>query len=258
MASCMAARLIAFVMVGLCAIVLYQSRTDALERTRETSRNVALVAERDIVRNFELYDLSLQAVVEGLKQPEVMNLPGHLTRDILFDRAATAKYLESLLVLDAAGNIVIDSNSETPRKANFSAHRFFTIQRDDANAGLFHQRSVPLSVGQGRDEHCIEPAHFESGRLVCGRRGDRGESALFPRPACGSFAGRARLGIRDQPRRRHDHAASRTTCASSGATSGRRARIGASSRKPRAASRTRRPSTTCAASTRSRTCRTCR
>src|SRR6476646_8943799 len=77
--------LIAFVMVGLCAIVLYQSRTDALERTRETSRNVALVAERDIVRNFELYDLSLQAVVEGLRQQEVMNLPGHLRRDVLFD-----------------------------------------------------------------------------------------------------------------------------------------------------------------------------
>ena len=141
--------LIAFVMVGLCAIVLYQSRTDALERTRETSRNVALVAERDIVRNFELYDLSLQAVVEGLRQQEVMNLPGHLRRDVLFDRAATAKYLESLLVLDAAGNIVIDSNSETPRKANFSAHRFFTIQREDANAGLYISDPFRFPLGKG-------------------------------------------------------------------------------------------------------------
>src|SRR6478736_5276225 len=85
------AALLALVMVGLCALVLYQSRQDALERTRETSRNVALIAERDIVRNFELYDLSLQAVIEGLRQPAVGALPAHLRRDVLFDRAATAK-----------------------------------------------------------------------------------------------------------------------------------------------------------------------
>lgn len=57
---------IALVMASLCAIVLYQSRQDALDRARETSRNVALIAERDIERNFELYALSLQAVVDGL------------------------------------------------------------------------------------------------------------------------------------------------------------------------------------------------
>ncbi|SAL77223.1 diguanylate cyclase [Caballeronia terrestris] len=130
------AALISLVMVGLCALVLYQSRQDAFERTRETSRNVALIAERDIVRNFELYDLSLQAVIEGLAQPEVMALPDHLRRDVLFDRAATAKYLEALLVLDEAGDIVVDSVSETPRKANFADSAFFKAQRA-GDAGLY-------------------------------------------------------------------------------------------------------------------------
>lgn len=129
--------LLAFVMALLCAIVLFQSRHDALERARDTSRNVALIAERDIERNFELYALSLEAVVEGINQPEVMALPPHLRSTVLFDRAATADYLGSMLVLDAAGNIVIDSANDTPRHANFADRDYFTVQRDRADAGLY-------------------------------------------------------------------------------------------------------------------------
>ncbi|RAR57808.1 diguanylate cyclase [Paraburkholderia unamae] len=128
---------VAFVMASLCATVLYQSRHDAMERARENSRNVALIAERDIERNFELYALSLQAVVDGLGKPEVMALPPHLRSQLLFDRAATADYLGSMLVLDAAGNVVMDSASDTPRKANFADRDYFTVQRDNPNAGLF-------------------------------------------------------------------------------------------------------------------------
>ncbi|MEM5423311.1 sensor domain-containing diguanylate cyclase [Paraburkholderia ferrariae] len=129
--------IIALVMAALCAIVLYQSRQDALERARETSRNVALIAQRDIERNFELYALSLQAVVEGLDQPEVMALPPHLRAQVLFDRAASARYLGSMLVLDASGNIIIDSASDTPRKGNFADRPYFTVQRDHPDTGLY-------------------------------------------------------------------------------------------------------------------------
>lgn len=129
--------LIALVMMGLCALVLYQGRVDALDRARDTSRNLALLAERDIERNFELYELSLQAVVEGVERPEVAALPPALRNDVLFDRAATARDLGSLLVLDANGTIVIDSSSVTPRKGNFADRSYFTVQRDNPDAGLY-------------------------------------------------------------------------------------------------------------------------
>ncbi|WP_184056471.1 sensor domain-containing diguanylate cyclase [Paraburkholderia sp. MM5384-R2] len=128
---------IALVMVGLCVMVLYQGRVDALDRARETSHNVALIAQRDIERNFELYALSLQAVVDGMSEPDVLALPPHLRREVLFDRAATAKYLASMLVLDERGNIVIDASRDIPRKGNFADRRYFTIQRDNPNAGLY-------------------------------------------------------------------------------------------------------------------------
>ncbi|MDR6412980.1 UNVERIFIED_ORG: diguanylate cyclase (GGDEF)-like protein [Burkholderia sp. 1595] len=127
----------ALVMVLLCATVLYHSRQDALDRTRETSRNVALIAERDIERNFELYALSLQSVVDGLGNAEVMALPAHLRRHFLFDDAATARNLGSMLVLDARGNIIIDAANDVPRKGNFADRDYFRVHRDNPGAGLY-------------------------------------------------------------------------------------------------------------------------
>lgn len=129
--------ILAVAMVGLCALVLYQSRQDALDHTRDTLRDVALIAERDIERNFELYALSLQAVVDGLKDPDIMALPPRLRREVLFDRAASARYLGSMLVLDAKGDIILDSASDTPRRGNFSDRPYFIVQRDHPDAGLY-------------------------------------------------------------------------------------------------------------------------
>ncbi len=128
---------VALFMVAICAIVLYQSRLDAMTRATDTSRNLAAIAERDIERNFELYALSLQAVVDGMNDPDVTRLPWKLRTGVLFDRAATASYLGSMAVLDAAGNIVIDSESETPRKGNFADRKYFTVQRDNPDVGLY-------------------------------------------------------------------------------------------------------------------------
>jgi diguanylate cyclase (GGDEF)-like protein len=129
--------LVAGIMMGLCCVVLYQSRQDALDHTRDTLRDIAVIAQRDIERNLELYELSLQAVVDGLQQPDVMILPPHLRREVLFDRAASAKYLGSMLVMDELGNVVIDSGSDTPRAGNFSDREYFKVQRGNPNAGLY-------------------------------------------------------------------------------------------------------------------------
>jgi diguanylate cyclase (GGDEF)-like protein len=134
-ASCGA--LIAVVLMGLCGLVLYQSRLDALDRTRDTLRDIAVIAQRDIERNLELYELSLQAVVDGLQDADVMALPPHLRREILFDHAASAKYLGAIRIMDELGNVVMDSTGDTPKVGNFSDRSYFTVQRDNPNAGLY-------------------------------------------------------------------------------------------------------------------------
>ncbi|WP_176046477.1 sensor domain-containing diguanylate cyclase [Burkholderia sp. BCC1644] len=128
---------IACVLMGLCTLQLLQSRDDALDRARETSRNLGLMAERDIERNFELYDLSLQAVIQGLQRPDVMAAAPSLRNGVLFDHAMTAEFLGSMLVLDRDGNIQLDSANDVPRKGNFADRKYFTIHRDNPNIGLY-------------------------------------------------------------------------------------------------------------------------
>ena len=134
-ASCGA--LIAVVMIGLCGLVLYQSRLDALDHTRDTLRDISVIAQRDIERNLEIYELSLQAVVDGLQDADVMALPPHLRREILFDHAASAKYLGAIRIMDELGNVVMDSTGDTPKVGNFGDRSYFTVQRDNPHAGLY-------------------------------------------------------------------------------------------------------------------------
>lgn len=140
---------VACALMGLCVLQLFQSRNDALERASETSRNLGLIAERDIRRNFELYDLSLQAVIDGLRRPEVMNAPPGLRRAVLFDNAMTAQFLGSVLVLDADGNIVLDSANDVPRHGNFADRKYFTVHRDNPNVGLYVSDPFPSRLRGG-------------------------------------------------------------------------------------------------------------
>jgi diguanylate cyclase (GGDEF)-like protein len=112
-------------------------RDDALKRAQEAATNVSLLVERDTARNLEVYDLSLQAVIEGLEHPGVRDLPPDLRRMVLFDRSATAKDMGSLLVLDEAGNVMIDSKSESPRRVNVADRDYFKVHRDSPNVGLY-------------------------------------------------------------------------------------------------------------------------
>ena len=132
-----AGSLFALLMVALCAWSLLEGRQDAMRFSSESQQNIAMVVERDVQRNFELYNLSLDAVVDGMQQPEVMALPPSLRQQVLFDRAATAQYLGSMLVLNSAGDITIDSERVTPRAGNFADRHYFAIQRDNPHAGLF-------------------------------------------------------------------------------------------------------------------------
>lgn len=137
---------VALLMAAVCAFVLFQSREDALNRAHETSRNLGVIAQHDIERNFELYDLSLQAVVKWIDDPDVMNLPWKLRNGFLFDQAASASYLEPILVLDSQGNVVIDSKSEFPPKLNLSNRKFFKQLRDHPDLGLYVSDPQPSQL----------------------------------------------------------------------------------------------------------------
>ena len=118
------------------------------ELARVNAYNVVSAIGADISRNVETYDLSLQAVVEGLELPNLYVLPPETRQLLLFDRAATAHGLGSILVLDENGTVSLDSRSETPAKTNYAYADFFTAHLKKSDLGLYVSRPVTMPDGE--------------------------------------------------------------------------------------------------------------
>jgi diguanylate cyclase (GGDEF)-like protein len=132
--------LLASAIAAIAIWVLAQMREDALRRAQDSALNVTLLVQRDVARNLELYDLSLRAVIDGLQQPGVMALPPALRQLVLFDGSASAQDMGSMMVLDEAGNAILDSKSSPPRHINAADRDFFTAHRNSPNLGLYVSR----------------------------------------------------------------------------------------------------------------------
>jgi diguanylate cyclase (GGDEF)-like protein len=132
-----AGSVVAFAMTALCLVILAQERTQALNHATESARSFVSVVANDIGRNVELYDLSLKAMVEGAQQPGIMKLAPDLRDKILFDRATTASFLGSALVLDAHGRIVASGESFEDSPEVLRKRDYFTVHERSARTDLF-------------------------------------------------------------------------------------------------------------------------
>ncbi|MFM0741916.1 sensor domain-containing diguanylate cyclase [Paraburkholderia xenovorans] len=131
---------LASAILAIAVWVLAQMRDDALRRAQDSVFNVSLLVERDVSRNLEIYDLSLRAAIDGLKQPGIRDLPPTLRQMVLFDGAASAKDMGSILVLDETGTIQYDSQAYPARRLNLADREYFKVQRDSPNVGLYVSR----------------------------------------------------------------------------------------------------------------------
>lgn len=154
-------------------VMLYEMRADAFTRARDSAANLALVLQRDIERNVEIYELSMQAIIDGAKDPTIINLPPQIRQLVLFDRSSNAKDLGALLVTDAAGNVTMDSRSVPPREINLADRDYFQAQRNgSAGTGLFiskpflpHLTKKDLSIGLSER---LEDGHGQFSGVVVG------------------------------------------------------------------------------------------
>jgi hypothetical protein len=116
------------------------SRDQARERARLAAYNVIAAMASEIDRNLELYDLSLQGVLEGLRVPGLAKLNPEVRQLVLFDRAATAKDMGSIFVLDKHGTVIIDSRTLTPQPHNYAQDDFFKSQIQRIGDGPYVSR----------------------------------------------------------------------------------------------------------------------
>ena len=129
-------------MVVTSGLMLADLRRDAWASADQTSWNLLQVLERDIARNIEMYDLSIRAAVDNLKVPGLTEADPRLRQLILFDRAATARDMGVMLVLDERGDVVADIAAVPPRKGNYADREYFQVHQASAGLGLYVGRPI--------------------------------------------------------------------------------------------------------------------
>lgn len=144
---------------AICVSVLLSMRRGDIDLAAQTSSNLAAAIHADIVRNVELYDLSLRNAIDGLRSPEIEKLTKPLRQLVLFDRTSTARHFGPIKVYDQAGDVTLDSTTLTPRPENISGQENFEIHSKQSSDALFI--SKPLRTESG--EYVIFVSHRISG-----------------------------------------------------------------------------------------------
>ncbi|TNC11674.1 GGDEF domain-containing protein [Methylobacterium terricola] len=123
-------------MLLVSALMLLDLRRDAWDKAEQTSQNLLQVIERDIARNVEVIDLSLRAVVDNLRVPGVEALSPEMRQLVLFDRAATARDMGAMFVLDENGEGIIDAAQVPSRPVNYADRAYFKAHKARPDLGL--------------------------------------------------------------------------------------------------------------------------
>ncbi|MDF2117454.1 diguanylate cyclase [Roseiarcaceae bacterium H3SJ34-1] len=136
-------------LVILCGLILWEGRRDAKNQSDRAASNVVAVVEQDIARSIENFDLSLLGVIRGLGEPEVTPLTGRARSMALFDNAATAPYINAIVVLDETGKVAEDSRQGFSGANDFSDRNYFKVHKDNPNAGMYMSPPLKSRVNDG-------------------------------------------------------------------------------------------------------------
>jgi diguanylate cyclase (GGDEF)-like protein len=126
--------------LAIVAFTLWQAREDARARAQREGENIVQAIEADVARNIEVYDLSLQGLQHALATSAVAHVVREVQRLALFDHAAGARYMGSLLALNATGDIIVDSKTTTPRANNLADRDYFQVHAQRSDIGLYISR----------------------------------------------------------------------------------------------------------------------
>jgi diguanylate cyclase (GGDEF)-like protein len=143
------ATLASFVILVTTVLVLVSGRQEALDKARDTSANVAAALARDLGRNLQVFDLSLQSVVDGMSNPEILALSPELRRQILFDRATSAPHVVGIYAVDDHGRIVQGRARLLPT-LDLSDRDYFLAHRDRDDGGLYISKPYSSRLRNGK------------------------------------------------------------------------------------------------------------
>jgi len=137
----------------LCVGVLVSAYRDTVRNTENSTRNLSVALARDIARNIELANLSIQTIVDGLQGPGAAQYPDSVSCIVLFDHATTGKYFDATRYADANGDLVLDQRGGLLQNQNVAQREFFLFHQRDADPNL--HIGLPFRVAQNPDRYEI-------------------------------------------------------------------------------------------------------
>lgn len=144
------AGLISLGIFAVSAHTLWADYLDTWQEAENSSRNVLMTMAHDLGGDLERLDLSLKGAIEGLRYIGFDTLPPDLRYRVLFDRAASASFMGSLIIVDEAGNLITDAGPViAPRSLNVADRDYFTIHRDNSHIGLYVSRPFQSKIRHG-------------------------------------------------------------------------------------------------------------
>jgi len=137
------AGVIALGILGISAHTLWMDRQNTWQEAERASRNILTTIGHDLNSNLELLDLSLKGAMEGLRYLSVPQLPPDLQYRMLFDRAASASFMGTLLLVDQDGNLIADAGPIiASRSLNVADREYFTAHKENRHIGLYVSRPL--------------------------------------------------------------------------------------------------------------------
>lgn len=128
---------------ALFARAIWTIRSDEWNYAKRTNANLVQTLSQGLVWSMDSFDSSLVGVVNEVSRPEVWSLPPDLRARVVFDNSLRVNAYGDILVLDAQGDVILDSGSTEHRKTNLADRDYFTAFSADGHRGLFIGKPVP-------------------------------------------------------------------------------------------------------------------
>ncbi|MGF6485965.1 diguanylate cyclase [Paraburkholderia sp. JPY419] len=132
-----AGTLVALAMSILTAVEVGEGRREMLDHARQTSQNLVSIISADLARNVEIYNLSLQSMVDAARSPDTWTLPVPARQAKLFDRATTAAFLGGAYVVGADGEVAAAQYDDANTTVHLDDREYFQVQLRNPAAGLY-------------------------------------------------------------------------------------------------------------------------
>lgn len=143
----------AVIAAGVLAVVgvaLVEARRDAWDRASDAAANLSRALERDLSSEVKAIDLVLRSVADLMGRDAPDGTGADRRREIALERLNSARYLDALLLLDAAGDVVFDTRQRASQPPVTLADRdYFLAHRDRADTGLFVSKPFRSRLADG-------------------------------------------------------------------------------------------------------------